>query len=80
MTPGKAAPEDGTIAIIVKARARSASLDISEIAGQSLKRGALNAEAVHGAEPQPMKQLGWHGSYQTPAVYFYGARPSTAIP
>ena len=66
---GEQALDDGTIARIVKARARAAGLDASDISGHSLKRGALNTAADHGAEPRAMKQLGRHKSYQTLAQY-----------
>jgi integrase len=66
---GTGALDDGTIARIVKARARAAGLDGANISGHSLKRGALNAAADHGAEPKAMKGLGRHKSYQALAPY-----------
>lgn len=51
---GAHALDDGTIARIVKARARAAGLDSADIAGHSLKRGALNTAADHGADPRAM--------------------------
>lgn len=66
---GAQALDDGTIARIVKARARKAGLDAGDISGHSLKRGALNTAADHGAEPKAMKQLGRHKSYATLAQY-----------
>lgn len=67
--PGKNALDDGSIARIVKARARQAGLDADDISGHSLKRGALNTASDHGAEPKAMKQLGRHKSYATLAQY-----------
>ncbi|MBS0639580.1 MAG: site-specific integrase [Proteobacteria bacterium] len=69
VTLGTGALDDGTIARIVKARARHAGLDPSDLAGHSLKRGALNTAADHGAEPAAMKRLGRHKSYATLAQY-----------
>jgi site-specific recombinase XerD len=69
VTLGAHALDDGTIARIVKARARAAGLDGADIAGHSLKRGALNTAADHGADPRAMKALGRHKSYQALAPY-----------
>ncbi len=69
LTLGSQALDDGTIARILKARARAAGLDWQNISGDSLKRGALNTANDHGAEPKAMKQLGRHKSYATLAQY-----------
>jgi site-specific recombinase XerD len=66
---GSSALDDGTIARMIKRRAGNAGLDASDISGHSLKRGALNTAADHGAEPKAMKQLGRHKSYATLAQY-----------
>ncbi len=74
VTLGAHALDDGTIARIVKARARRAGRDVGEIFGHSLRLGVLNTAADDGAEPKAMKQLGRHESYATVAQYLEGRK------
>lgn len=66
---GSAALNDRTIARVVKDRAEAAGLDPTDLAGHSLKRGALNSANDRGADPKAMKRLGRHKSYSTLEQY-----------
>ncbi len=60
---GTKAIDAGTIARIIKKRAKAAAYDPAALGGHSLKRGAMTTGMDQGVHPTRLKQLGRHKSY-----------------
>jgi integrase len=61
--------DPGTVARIVKARAKAAGFDPAVLGGHSLKRGALTTGMDRGIHPTRLKQLGRHKTYAVLDTY-----------
>ena len=77
---GTEALDPGTIARIVKKRAAAAGFDRRELAGHSLKRGAMTTGMDRGIHPTRLKQLGRHKSYAVLDEYLQLGDPFEAHP
>ena len=66
---GKAALTSRSIADIVQARAVAAGFARRDLAGHSLKRGALTTGMDRGIHPAKLKRLGRHKSFDVLGEY-----------
>jgi site-specific recombinase XerC len=66
---GEDAIDAGTVARIVKLRAKSAGFDPAVLGGHSLKRGAMTTGMDRGVHPTRLKQLGRHKTYAVLDTY-----------
>ncbi len=77
---GEDAIDAGTVARIVKARARAAGFDPALLGGHSLKRGAMTTGMDRGVHPTRLKQLGRHKTYAVLDTYLEFGDPFESHP
>ena len=77
---GEDAIDAGTIARIVKVRARLSGFDPAVLGGHSLKRGALTTGMDRGVHPTRLKQLGRHKTYAVLDTYLEFGDPFESHP
>lgn len=72
--------DSGTVARILKRRAKDAGYDAAMIAGHSLKRGAMTTGMDRGVHPTKLKRLGRHKSYAVLDAYLEMGDPFEGHP
>jgi site-specific recombinase XerC len=77
---GEDAIDAGTVARIVKARAKAAGFDPAILGGHSLKRGAMTTGMDRGVHPTRLKQLGRHKTYAVLDTYLEFGDPFESHP
>jgi hypothetical protein len=77
---GEDAVDAGTIARIVKLRAKTAGFDPAVLGGHSLKRGAMTTGMDRGVHPTRLKQLGRHKTYAVLDTYLEFGDPFESHP
>jgi site-specific recombinase XerC len=77
---GEDAIDAGTIARIVKLRAKAAGFDPAILGGHSLKRGAMTTGMDRGVHPTRLKQLGRHKTYAVLDTYLEFGDPFESHP